>query len=137
MIETALQQLLTSEKEARDFGFVWPNADMIIDQAVSECEEIKEAITQGQSRQRVQEEVGDLLHTAMSLCFFLEMDVLETLAKTADKFQARMDALKVLAQEAGYADFKGQPMALLNEFWQRAKRKTSNQIEHHSGKHDD
>ncbi|QRN04973.1 nucleotide pyrophosphohydrolase [Legionella sp. MW5194] len=125
MTETALQRLLTLEKEVRDFGFLWPDADMIIEQAISECQEIKEALDNRQSAARVQEEVGDLLHTALSLCCFLNFNVHETLARTADKFTARMEALKALAGEKGYTDLKGQPIEFLGELWQEVKRRTS------------
>ncbi|KTC94614.1 MazG nucleotide pyrophosphohydrolase domain-containing protein [Legionella erythra] len=124
MTDNALQHLLNVEKEARDFGFLWPDAEMIIDQALSECEEVREALRQQQTQQRVQEEVGDLLHTAISLCFFLGFDVQETLAKTSVKFATRMEALKAVARERGYVDLKGQSIALLGELWQQAKLET-------------
>lgn len=124
MTDNALQHLLNVEMEARDFGFLWPDADLIIDQALSECEEIREALSQQQTQQRVQEEVGDLLHTAISLCLFLGFDVQETLAKTSVKFATRMEALKAEARQRGYVDLKGQSTALLGEMWQKAKLET-------------
>jgi len=64
----SLQQLILLEHEAREFGFDWPNIGMILDQAISECDEIKDALAQDEPDHRIQEEIGDLLHTAVSMC---------------------------------------------------------------------
>jgi uncharacterized protein YabN with tetrapyrrole methylase and pyrophosphatase domain len=53
--------------KTRTFGFEWPNETMIIEQAIDECREIKDAIEKQESRDRIPEEIGDLLHSAVSL----------------------------------------------------------------------
>ncbi|WP_164503836.1 nucleoside triphosphate pyrophosphohydrolase family protein [Rickettsiales endosymbiont of Stachyamoeba lipophora] len=40
-----LNKLLEIERQAADFGFNWPGLQMIFDQIASECDEIKESIT--------------------------------------------------------------------------------------------
>lgn len=63
----ALKDLITLEKDARDYGLDWSDYEMILEQVIDECREIKEAINDGESKERVQEEIGDLLlHTAIS-----------------------------------------------------------------------
>ncbi|WED43059.1 GNAT family N-acetyltransferase [Legionella cardiaca] len=119
-----LHELVSIEKDARQFGFEWPNEGMIIEQAISECEEIKNAIIQSESSQRIQEEIGDLLHTAISLCLFAGFNPEETLRKITAKFTTRMQALKEIAKERGFVDLKGEPIAVLMELWVAAKEKT-------------
>jgi uncharacterized protein YabN with tetrapyrrole methylase and pyrophosphatase domain len=97
---------------------------MIIDQAISECEEIREAILNNESSDRVQEEIGDLLHTAISLCVFAGFDVEQTIFKVTNKFAARMQALKDIAKNRGLESFKGQTTAFMLELWAEAKVKT-------------
>lgn len=54
----ALNDLLSLEKDAREFGFEWPDEAMIIEQAIDECREIKEAIENQEMHGRIQEEIG-------------------------------------------------------------------------------
>lgn len=119
--QTALQELLTLEKEAREFGFEWPDDLMIIEQAVDECREIKEAIQHNEDRELIQEEIGDLLHSAISLCRFSGFDVEETLAKVNEKFGKRLHTLKKVTHELGLSNLKGQSFEFMLEVWKKAK----------------
>lgn len=117
-----LEQLIALEKDARAYGFEWPNAESIIDQAISEAEEVRAAIADEESLDRVQEEVGDLLHTAISLCLFLQLDVNETIDKIVDKFGARMAEVKSLAKHQGLDSLKGHSTEFMLELWKEAKK---------------
>ena len=119
-----LDKLIKLEIEARDFGFDWPNVDMILDQAISGCAEIKDAI-ENKTSQDVQEEIGDLIHTAFSLCRFAGYNPKETLEKVVKKFSARMDALKEVTHERGLTSLKNQPIEFLLELWNEAKKRTN------------
>ncbi|WP_395477399.1 MazG nucleotide pyrophosphohydrolase domain-containing protein [Rickettsia endosymbiont of Pantilius tunicatus] len=117
----ALKDLITLEKDARDYGFDWSDYEMILEQVIDECREIKEAINDGESKERVQEEIGDLLHTAISLCRFLEFDVEETLNKTGVKFAKRMEAVKTLTRKHNLPNLQGQSAEFLLKLWREAK----------------
>lgn len=119
----ALCDLVQSEIEAREFGFDWTNTEMIIDQAISECEEIRQAIAENEPSHRLQEEIGDLLHTAVSICLFAGFDVEETLAKVNIKFNKRMQAIKNLTKQAGLSNLKGQSMVFMLDLWKQAKKR--------------
>lgn len=116
-----LTDLIYVEKDARDFGFNWSNIDMILDQVISECKEVKDAISNQESNERVQEEVGDLLHTAISLCIFAGFDIEQILEKATRKFNSRMVALKDLTKQQGLTDLQGQPMDYMLDLWAKAK----------------
>jgi len=117
----ALQDLLIVEQDARDFGFAWPNLGMIVKQALSECAEITEAIVEHESKERIQEEISDLLHAALSMCVFMDYDLEEVLVKINKKFSKRMATLKDIAQEHGLSDLKGQPIEAMLKLWDKAK----------------
>ena len=117
----ALGILLSLEKDAREFGFEWPNEAMIIDQAIDECREIKEAIEKNELRERVQEEIGDLLHSAISLCEFAGFEVEETLTRVNEKFGKRMRVVKKLTHELGPPNLKGKSIDFMMEIWRNAK----------------
>lgn len=84
-----LQELIKTDLQTREFGFVWPDQDFIMNQIISECEEVKEAIETNEPSHRIQEEVGDLIHCVISLCLFHGFDVEETISKTEAKFSDR------------------------------------------------
>ncbi|MEY4505398.1 MAG: hypothetical protein RL154_1699 [Pseudomonadota bacterium] len=116
-----LQDLITLEKDARGYGFDWSDYDMILEQAIDECREIKEAIDDAEPPERVQEEIGDLLHTAISLCIFLRYDVEETLSKTNEKFEKRMKAIKMLTEKHNLPNLQGQSVEFMLKLWKEAK----------------
>jgi uncharacterized protein YabN with tetrapyrrole methylase and pyrophosphatase domain len=120
-MNTNLDQLIALEKDTREFGFDWPDVQLIIEQAIDECREIKEALHLNESQERIQEEVGDLLHTAISLCLFLNFDVDDTLAKTNLKFSDRMSAVKALTHELGLENLEGQTFEMMLSLWKKAK----------------
>jgi uncharacterized protein YabN with tetrapyrrole methylase and pyrophosphatase domain len=117
----ALQDLIRLEKEARAFGFDWPNEKMIIEQVMDECKEINEAIEKQEGLERIQEEIGDLLHSAVSLCLFAGFEVEETLMKVNSKFGKRMQAMKALTHELGLTTLQGQSVDFMLALWRKAK----------------
>lgn len=119
---SALQELIQVELNAKEFGFDWSNLEMIIDQAIDECREIREAIDLEEPADRLQEEIGDLLHTAISMCVYAEFDIEQTLDNTYRKFQTRMNAVRHFAHEKGYKTLRDQPIELLLQLWQEAKK---------------
>ena len=119
--EYALSDLLHLEQDARSFGFEWPNETVIIEQAIDECREIEEAIANQETRERIQEEIGDLLHTAISLCVFSGFDVNETLLKINSKFGGRMQAMKELSNQLELKTLHGQSFDFMLDLWKQAK----------------
>lgn len=113
-----IDQLYKLDKQARDFGFKWPNNDMIIDQIISECQEIKEALS---DKEHMQEEIGDLLHACFSLCFFNKMDPEIILQQAILKFSKRFESLKNIAQLEGCHNLNDQPIEELLRLWKKAK----------------
>ena len=120
----SIEKLISLEKEARGFGFDWPDHNMVIDQAISESEEVRDAINSGESKERIKEEVGGLIHTAISVCMFLGFTVEETTDIVADKFAKRFGHVKNIANEQGFENLKGQTTEKLVEIWNEAKRRS-------------
>lgn len=118
---SALKKLMKIDHESREFGFEWPHAEMILDHIISECEEIKEVIAQKESRERLQEEIGDLLHAAISLNRFSGFDIEETLEKVVRKFENRMASLKTITRRHGLQDLNGQSTEFMLDLWKEVK----------------
>lgn len=117
-----IKKFVAIDKDARDFGFDWPDIEMIFDQILSELEEVKDAIAKKESTCRLQEEIGDLIATSMSLCIFAGFDVEETMRKQNEKFGGRMKELKRVTKDRGLESLKGQTLEASLELWNEVKR---------------
>lgn len=119
----ALSQLIAAEKDARDYGFTYPDAKMILDQVIDECREVSESIEQNESQVRQQEEIADLVHAAIALCYHQGFDVEETVSLAANKFNKRMQAMKAIAASEGVVDMHQLTLKEKLKFWKLAKEK--------------
>ena len=77
---SSLQKLISLELKAEALGFEWPNTLAIIDQVVSECDEIRQSLTLKEGNDRLQEEVGDLLLSVLSLSVYERLDIEKIIA---------------------------------------------------------
>ena len=120
-----LEKLTHLEKEAENFGFKWENTHQIMAQIKSECDEIDEHLSHvtDDNKLKLQEEIGDLMHAVFSLCIFCEFDSKETLIKSVDKFDRRLNAVKAIAQENGITTLNGYAFDELMKFWDQAKKR--------------
>ena len=119
-----LDKVYKLEKDAEDFGFSWENPGQILQQITSECQEVHEHIEAGGSFKQnpeLQEEIGDLMHAAFSLCVFCDYDVRETINTSLDKFETRMLMVRKIAAEQGVANLTGCTFAELMQYWDEAK----------------
>ncbi len=120
---TTLQKLITEAQKAREFGFDWPDYEMIFAQMVDEIREVREDIESNAPAHKLQEEIGDVLHVAISLCVFAGFDVEKTLASVNKKFTARMSMLKELTHDQGLPNLKGQSVEFMLKLWQEVKKR--------------
>ena len=123
--KSPLQKLIQLEEDARSFGFEWETQQMLCDQVISESQEVISAIQGNEGSERVQEEIGDVIHSAIAWCLFAGYNVEETIQKVNKKFEHRMKALKEIAQARQLTSLKEQPMSFLLELWEEAKKKSS------------
>lgn len=121
-MSSSINRIIELEQQASAIGFAWPDAQMILDQVISECQEVRQALKTQESSPRIQEEVGDVLHAAICLCAFLGFGVEETLSATANKFETRFKKMQEIAKEQGYSTLKGQPISNLLQLWDLAKK---------------
>lgn len=120
-----LQKVDALEHEAADFGFQWETAEQIMDQIRSECDEIGEHLQAGVKSHSadLQEEIGDLLHAAFSLCVFCQFSPEETLKQTLNKFERRLRAVQAISSERQLESLKGQAFDDLMAIWKEAKHR--------------
>ena len=123
-----LKKVEKLEQDAETFGLRWENTDQIMDQIRSECVEIHEHLGKGLNRtspHELQEEIGDLIHAVFSLCVFCKLNPKETLQKTLNKFEKRLNAVKKITHEYGLDNLDGLPFDELMKVWDKAKKLTN------------
>lgn len=115
------EKLTLLENEASNFGFKWETAEQILTQIRNEIAEIHVHLTD-QNKLKLQEEIGDLLHAAFSLCVFCQFNPEETLKNSISKFENRFRAIQQLSREEGLTSLQGQSFEKLMVLWDKAKQ---------------
>jgi XTP/dITP diphosphohydrolase/ATP diphosphatase len=104
---------------AAKVGFDWPSVDGLFEKLAEETAELREELASGARDERVEEELGDLLFTAVNLARHLKVDPEFALRKTNAKFRQRF---AVMEQEAGGREQLETTSAdELEQLWNRAK----------------
>jgi uncharacterized protein YabN with tetrapyrrole methylase and pyrophosphatase domain len=122
MSSTEINRLIRLEQQYAEYGFDWPDTEAILNQIASEVEEVKKAIRENESQNRIQEEIGDVLHAVLSLIRFRGLDPNTLLVHANDKFESRCEGMKALAAREGVHSFKGVSFEEMLRFWELAKR---------------
>ena len=106
------------QKKAKKAGFDWPNIHGALDKLSEEISELKEAVDQGTN---VEEELGDLLFSAVNVARFLKADPETSLHAATDKFISRFSLVEQAASQGGRR-MEDMNLAELDKLWEEAKR---------------
>jgi len=117
-----------SEKAAR-VGFDWPNAAGSRAKIDEELSELDEAV-KGSDRQRIQEELGDVLFAVVNFARHFEIDANEALRGTCDRFTKRFENVerRVIDAHGVWPAVDGTiklPLEELDDYWEKAKLENS------------
>ncbi len=107
------------QKRAAKAGFDWPSADGAWDKLSEEAEELRHACAGG-NPDEIEDELGDLLFSAVNISRFIGADAELALARSTDKFISRFSAVEKLATERGI-DMKSSTLEELDKLWDEAK----------------
>ena len=86
------------QAKAKKVGFDWPDVTGALDKLREETSELQEAIAK---QSGIEEEVGDLLFSAVNIARMLDIDPEDALHKTSNKFIRRFDYLEQRALKQG------------------------------------
>jgi MazG family protein len=113
-----------SSRAAR-VGFDWPDVEGIFDKLQEEVRELKEVIsteTDGDKRERLEDEIGDMLFVIVNIARYLKIDSESALKRANRKFKTRFQFMeKQLAEQGKTLDTT--PLAEMESLWQKAKEK--------------
>ena len=107
-------------EKAGGIGFDWKTADEVLGKLDEELAEVREAASGG-DRERLADEIGDLLFATASLARKSEIDPEHALKQALEKFRGRFQKLEGRVQESGRS-FDSYTLEELEDIWQEIKR---------------
>ena len=113
----ALLRATKLQKRAARIGFDWPEARPVFDKIAEEITELRTELDGGADRERVADEMGDLLFAVANLARKLDIDPEAALRSATAKFERRFRRVEVLAAERA----AGTDLAALEALWQEVK----------------
>jgi ATP diphosphatase len=116
----ALPRAQKLQKRAARVGFDWPETGPVLTKLEEEILELRQAI-ECDSREQVQEEMGDILFTCVNLARHLKVDAERSLRYSSTKFEQRFNRMEALAAATG-DHLSELDDAGLDRLWELAKK---------------
>ncbi len=117
----SLSQAYQLTQRASRVGFDWPNVEGVLNKLDEEMREFKETLSL-QNRERVREEIGDLLFVMANISRFLRINPEKALKKTLDKFISRFHYIEVSLHQKGKS-FHQSNLIEMDRLWEESKRR--------------
>jgi MazG family protein len=114
-----------SSRAAR-VGFDWPDIDGIFDKLQEEVRELKEVISTGGNetqRERLEDEIGDMLFVIVNIARYLKIDSESALKRANRKFKTRFQHMESELAKQGKT-LEQTSLAEMEALWQKAKSET-------------
>lgn len=115
------------QQRAARVGFDWPSPAPVLDKLDEELQEVRDEFAKlaiapedPRLRQRLEEEIGDLLFVCANLARHARVDVGSALRGANAKFERRFRAMEDLAQ-AGGESLPALPLDTQDRYWEQAK----------------
>jgi nucleoside triphosphate diphosphatase len=114
-----LTRALKLQARAARVGFDWNDAALVLDKLIEEVAEVTDAVEDG-GRAECEEEIGDLLFTAVNLARHLDIDPESAMRRANAKFETRFRAIEAALAAEGRSP-ESSTLAEMEELWQAVK----------------
>ncbi len=117
------QRAVKLQSRAARVGFDWPGTDPVIAKLHEEIEEVRLEFARGDieaNRERLQDEIGDVLFVCANLARHARVDVGAALRHANQKFERRFRAMESMAT-ADSVDLSTLPLEAQDAYWNRVK----------------
>ena len=116
----ALVRAAKLQRRAARVGFDWPDAAQVLGKLDEEIAELRAELTGRADRERVTDEIGDLLFAAVNLARHLDVDGETALRRANAKFERRFRAIEDALRARGRRP-EDASLDEMEALWQRAK----------------
>ncbi|HER08427.1 MAG TPA: nucleoside triphosphate pyrophosphohydrolase [Bacteroides sp.] len=110
------------QDKVRAVGFDWEMKEQVWDKVTEEVGEVKRVLRKGENRERMEEEIGDLLFSIVNAARLYDIEPETALERTNKKFMQRFSYLEKKAGESGRS-LREMNLEEMEELWQEAKSK--------------
>ncbi len=107
-------------QRASRVGFDWPNMEGVLKKLDEELGEFREALFL-QNREKIREEMGDLLFVLANVSRLLQINPEEALTKTLDKFISRFHYIERALHQGGKS-LQQSDLAEMDQLWEKSKK---------------
>jgi len=123
----ALLRAMKLQRRAANVGFDWDAVAPILEKIEEEIRELKDEITKGAPRHRLEDELGDLLFAAVNLARRLSIDPESAMRAANAKFERRFRRVEALLAERGRTP-RQSTLAEMDALWDAAKSAESDRV---------
>ena len=118
---SGLQRAFRLQEKAATTGFDWDNVDDIWTKIDEEIEEVRKASSGGNEKE-LEEEIGDLIFSAVNLSRFMGVNPEDALRRTIKKFESRFKSIEKAAEDSG-RDITELSLEEMDKIWESSKIK--------------
>ncbi len=107
--------------KSQDVNFDWDHIDDVLAKVEEELQEVKDEMETMESKERLYEEIGDLLFSVAQLSRHLEIDPEQALKDANLKFVKRVNLVEQAVRQDGH-EMNQLPTETLEKYWQDVKQ---------------
>ena len=116
-----LERAYRFQKKASKAGFDWDRAEDVLAKVKEEIYELEdEIISEEKNKEKIEEELGDILFSVINAARFLKIDPSIALHRTNEKFLSRFRKVEKGMEEKGLA-MKHENLEIMDKLWEEAK----------------
>ena len=115
----ALSMARRIQENASAVGFDWENVEGVFEKVLEELEELKKSLS-NEDKERISEELGDLLFSVVNLSRFLNVDPENALRKATERFWRRFRRMEEMIEKDGLK-FEDLSIEELDRYWEKVK----------------
>lgn len=116
----ALSRAQKVQKRAANVGFDWRDVEGVYEKLLEEMEEL--SVARGEGKDRLEEELGDLIFTCVNLARHSGVDAEAALRRATRKFEQRFGEVEQQVLQAG-GRLDETPLEELDRLWEAAKQR--------------
>jgi XTP/dITP diphosphohydrolase len=109
------------QEKVKGVGFEWKELSQVWDKVVEEMNELKQEVDNKASKERVENEFGDLLFALVNYARYIGINPDDALEKTNKKFISRFQYIEKEAAKEG-KDPKEMTLEEMDVYWNKAKK---------------
>ncbi|MBB5015869.1 nucleoside triphosphate pyrophosphohydrolase [Rehaibacterium terrae] len=122
------QRATKLQQRAARVGFDWPGIEPVIAKLHEEIDEVREELEAGADRDRLEDEIGDVLFVCVNLARHARVDFGAALRRANHKFERRFRRMEQLAAADG-VDLATLALEQQDAYWDRAKAEEKSRSE--------